>query len=234
MSCVTERSPASAASPRPRRIAPPRWLDLRFVLGIALVLASVLLGARIVSAARDTSPAFAARHDLAAGTILSADDLSEVAVQLPDTGERAYLDRLEDAVGKRLSRPVAAGELVPVRALANVQPQTTVTVPLAAGAAPDLRKGERIELWVSTGGCEATVLLSDVTVQSVRTDAGSFGTGSGGQDVVISVAPPLADRVVDALALENVELRAGVLTGSSAGTGPAALPDLRACAESAR
>lgn len=235
MSCVTERVPAPASSPRPRRIAAPRWLDVRLLLGVALVLGSVLVGARVVSSARHTSPVLAARHDLAAGTILSAADLAEVDVQLPDSAEQSYLDRIEDAVGKQLSRPVAAGELVPARALAAVDAQTTVTVPLGAGAAPELRKGERIELWVSADGCAATVLLPDVTVQSVRTDSGGFGTGSGGQDVVVSVAPPLADRVVDALALDNVQLRAGVLTGPAPKIpAPSALPDVRTCTASAR
>ena len=33
--------------PTPRRVRPPRWLDLRLVLGVLLVLGSVLLGARV-------------------------------------------------------------------------------------------------------------------------------------------------------------------------------------------
>ena len=32
----------------PRRVRPPRWLDLRLVLGVLLVLGSVLAGARVV------------------------------------------------------------------------------------------------------------------------------------------------------------------------------------------
>ena len=47
--------------PAPRRVRPPRWLDLRLVLGVLLVLASVLLGARIVSAADVTVPVWRSR-----------------------------------------------------------------------------------------------------------------------------------------------------------------------------
>ena len=43
----------SVPGPVPRRVRPPRWLDLRLVLGVLLVLASVLLGARIVGAGAD-------------------------------------------------------------------------------------------------------------------------------------------------------------------------------------
>jgi SAF domain-containing protein len=231
---VTIPSPAPApSSPRPRRIATPSWLDARLVLGVVLVLASVLIGAKIVSGAGHTYATVAARRDLAAGTILTSDDVKLAQVQLPDRGNGVYLSRLHDAVGKQLGRPVAAGELVPADAVASTAAQTTITVPLEASAAPDLRKGERIELWVSTGACSSTVLLPDVTVQAVRADAGgSFGTGTGGQDVVVSVAPPLADRVVQALALDGAKLRAGVLVGSrpaSGASGGSPLPDLAPC-----
>jgi hypothetical protein len=221
-------------SPRPRRIATPSWLDLRLVLGVLLVLVSVLLGARVVAGARHTYPRVAVRHDLAAGTVLTAADLELARVQLPAAGRRRYLAHLSDAVGKRLARPVSAGELLPTAAVADVPAGTTVTVPLAAGAAPQLHKGERVELWVSAPGCASLVLLPEVPVQAVRSDAGgSFGSGSGEQDVVVSVAPELAERVVAALAIEDVHLRAGVVTGPV--RSPAApLPDLAACAAAGR
>jgi hypothetical protein len=74
------------------------------------------------------------------------------------------------------------------------------------------------------------VLLPDVTVQQVHgADAGAFASGGAGQNVVLSVSPQLADRVVGALAIEGATIRAGVLTGGSRST-DAALPDLDACA----
>jgi hypothetical protein len=233
---ITTVPPPEPVSPRPRRIAAPSWLDLRLVLGVVLVLGSVLVGAKIVSGARETYPAVTARRDLAVGTILTSSDLMVARVQLPGRGRGVYLSRTADVVGKRLSREVSAGELVPIDALATMAPQTTVTVPLASGAAPDLRKGERIELWVSTSSCSSTVLLPDVTVQAVHQDSdGSFSSGSGGQDVFISVAPALADRVVQALALDEAQLRAGVLVGQGGETraGTLALPDLATCASPA-
>src|SRR3954452_22866223 len=57
----TPASPTEApAGPTPRRVRPPRWLDLRLVLGVLLVLGSVLLGARVVTAADATVPVWAA------------------------------------------------------------------------------------------------------------------------------------------------------------------------------
>jgi hypothetical protein len=224
--------PQPPPSPSPRRIATPSWLDLRLVLGVALVLGSVLLGAKIVSGARHTYPRVEARHELAAGTILTARDLQLARVQLPGHGAGVYVDDVAGAVGRQLSRPVSAGELVPAGALSSVAAQTTVTVPLATGSAPDLRKGQRIELWVSASGCPSQVLLPDVAVQAVRTDdGGSFTDGSGGQNVVISVSPALADRVIQALADDSAKLRAGVLVGPRVAAGP--LPDLASCPTSA-
>lgn len=202
------------------------------MLGVVLVLASVLIGAKIVSSARHTYATVSATHNLAAGTVLSAADVKLAQVQLPGHGKGVYLERITDAVGKQLQRPISAGELVPAAALGPVPAQTTITVPLPSGAAPDLRKGQRIELWLSTASCGSIVLLPEVTVQAVRADSdGSFSSGSGGQDVVISVPPTLADRVVAALAIDQAQLRAGVLDGRA--SSQAELPDLAPCSSTA-
>jgi hypothetical protein len=227
MSGVATPAPGPS-SPRPRRIATPSWLDLRLVLGVLLVLASVLIGAKVVSSAEHTYPTVAVRHDLAAGTVLTADDLRLAKVQLPHRGHGVYLAKVRDAVGRQLSRPMSAGELLPADAVAAVKPQTTVTVPLASGAAPELRKGQRIELWLSTATCSSVVLLPAVPVQAVHADSGTLPGGTGGQDVVISVRPELADRVVSALAIDQAQVRAGVLVGAGADV-TTDLPDLAAC-----
>ena len=91
--------------PVPRRTRPPRWLDLRLVLGVLLVLGSVLLGARVVGAADATVPVWAVTGDLAAGTELHAGDLRAVDVRLGDAAD-AYLStstRATCPVGPRSS-----------------------------------------------------------------------------------------------------------------------------------
>jgi hypothetical protein len=237
MSGMGAASPESTAvpdSPRPRRISTPSWFDLRLVLGVVLVLGSVLAGARLMSEAKRTYPVVAVRRDLAAGTVLSTRDVELAQVQLSGGRRAGYVSTLAEASGKQLNRPVAAGELLPAAAVAKPVPQTTVTVPLAGGAAPDLRKGQRIELWVSTKTCSSVVVLADVAVQAVHTDAGgSFTSGTGAQDVVISVPPAQAERVITALALDEATVRAGVLVGTPA-AGDAELDDLETCAPETR
>lgn len=218
-------------SPTPRRISAPRWLDLRLVFGVILVLAAVLIGATVVSKARHTDHELAVTHDLAAGTRLRATDVRLVDTQLPDDVKPGYLDDVSEVVGKVLARPLHAGELVPSSVLSTAPQHTTVSVPLAAGAAPALTRGQRIVVWLSTPTCPSVVLLPDVTVQDVRTgDSGGFSSSGTSQDVVVSVAPELAQRVVAALAIDNATIRAGVLTGADAGTAATHLPALSGCA----
>jgi hypothetical protein len=225
----------STASPTPRRLKSPSWLDARLLIGVLLVLGSVLVGAKIVSGAGQSYRMLAASRDMAAGTLLTAGDVSAVAVRLPDRGRGIYLSTDTVVAGKRLNRAVVRGELVPAAALGVPAATTTLTVPFDEGNAPELRAGQRIEVWISTRSCPSSVLLGDVTVQSADAAGGSaFGSGSG-QDVVLSVAPSLAQRVVAALALgesggAGAVIRAGVLSGPVQPGVNDQLPDLAGCA----
>jgi hypothetical protein len=236
MSAVEFRSATSpAASPTPRRVSAPRWLDLRLVLGLVLVLAAVLTGATVIARARHTDRQLAVTRDLAAGTRLRASDLRLVATQLPDDvkAQAGYLTDPARAIGKVLAQPLHAGELVPAAVLSPGAAHTTVSMPFAADTAPALSRGERIVVWLSTASCPSVVLLPDVTVQDVRTgDSGGFSSSGNAQDVVVSVAPELARRVVEALAIDNATIRAGVLTGAATGRARTRLPALSGCAPS--
>ncbi len=220
----------SAPSPTPRRVRTPSWLDLRLVLGVVLVLASVLVGAKIVSGANHTYRMLAVNRDLAAGTLLNRDDVETVRVQLPHHGDGTYLPADADVTGKQLNRPLTRGELVPAAALSRPAALTTLTVPFSPDSAPRLSPGQRIEIWLASKACPAIVLLADVTVQAVHGSAGTSFASSGGQNVVVSVSPNLADRVVAALALDGASIRAGVLTGPQRPGANEALPALDTCA----
>lgn len=207
----------------------PSWLDLRLVLGVVLVLAAVLLGANIVSGANHTYRMLAVTRDLAAGTLLSRDDVKPVRVSVPGRGNGVYLSGDADVAGKQLNRPLARGELLPAAALGVAAALTTVTVPFAADAAPALAHGQRLEIWLATKACAAVVLLADVTVQDVHPSTGGSFSSSGGQNVVVSVPPALAGRVVAALARDGATIRAGILTGPAQTSANDTLPDLDAC-----
>src|SRR6478752_2109732 len=128
-------SPDGLPGPTPRRVRPPRWLDLRLLLGVLLVLGSVLLGARVIGAADATVPVWAAASDLAAGSRLTAADLVAVDVRLDRTAA-AYLATGSRPEGRTLDRPVHAGELVPRSALAETAPLVDLALPVQAGYVP--------------------------------------------------------------------------------------------------
>jgi hypothetical protein len=111
--------------------------------------------------------------------------------------------------------------------LSGAPGRTTVSVPFAADAAPTLTRGQRIVVWLSTPSCPSIVLLPDVTVQDARAADVGIATGGTGQDVVLSVAPELAQRIVAALAIDDATIRAGVLSGAPSATAP--LPALDGC-----
>jgi hypothetical protein len=219
----------SVPSPVPRRIKTPSWFDLRLVIGVVLVLGSVVVGAKIVSSANHTYRMLSATRDLSAGTLLSRDDVKAVRVQLPDRGHGIYLPADADVMGKQLNRALSSGELLPLAALGTAAALTTVTVPFTADNAPTLSPGQRVEIWLSTKTCASVVLLADVTVQDVHAATGGSFSSSGGQNVVVSVSPDLAGRVVGALARDGATIRAGILSGPAHAAANDALPDLDAC-----
>ena len=215
-------------SPAVRRIRTPGWLDLRLVLGVLLVVAAVTVGAIVVADADRTVSALAVTNDLGAGSRLGADDVQVVRVRLPEDGTARYLRARTEALGKQLNRPMTRGELLPAAAVADAPTQTTVSVPFGEGAAPRLHPGARIEVWLSTASCPPVVVLSDVAVQEVHEAEGARLGVRGGQDVVLSLDPPLAERMVAALARDGATVRAGVLSGP-ARTAGGALPALDEC-----
>lgn len=226
-------APAAPPSPTPRRVQTPGWLDLRLVLGVLLVVGSVLLGAVVVARAHTTRPLVAAVHDLAAGTVLNADDLTVVRVQMGDASAHRYAADERSLIGRRLQRPVGGGELLPTAATGTTPTLTTLSVTFATGDAPALRAGERVELWVTSPRCSSVVLLPDVTVQSVRALDAGFGSASDGQSIVISVPRSAAGRIVAAQAIDDGHIRAGILTGT-APSAPEPLGDLSTCVDPAR
>jgi hypothetical protein len=187
-------------------VRPPRWLDLRLVLGVLLVLGSVLLGARVVSAADATVPVWSAAGDLAAGTVLTADDLVAVHVRLGDAAA-AYLATSTTPEGRTLARAVRAGELVPRSALESPAEQVQLALPVQAGyVPPSLRRGQLVDVYAvadpAAGAAPAdgdvTLVVDAAPVQDLSgRSEGVLATPTTTVQVVVSVD---ADDAADVLA----------------------------------
>lgn len=237
--------------PAPRRVRPPRWLDLRVVLGVLLVLGSVLIGARVVTAADATVPVWAAAGDLAAGTVLTANDLLAVQVRLDDAAA-AYLSTTTNPAGQVLGRAVRGGELIPRSALDPASELVRLALPVQAGyVPPGLRRGQLIDIYAvadpSAGAGqvsgEVSLVLSGAPVQAVSgRGEGVLSTANTTIQIVIAVRgddvpdvlAAIAGRALvvvvrDSVAAVNATTPAGPATpatpSSSAASSSDALPD---------
>jgi hypothetical protein len=196
--------------PTPRRVRPPRWLDLRLVLGVLLVLASVLLGARVVSAADATVPVWAVSGDLAAGTELTAEDLIAVDVRLDEAAD-SYLSTGTRPEGRTLARAVREGELLPRSALEARNDLVQLALPVQSGyVPPGLERGRLVDVYavadpaagataVADGSVTLVVGRAPVQAISGRSE-GVLSTPTTAVQVVVAVSAADAADVLAAIA----------------------------------
>ncbi|HET7475585.1 MAG TPA: hypothetical protein VFJ97_06115 [Dermatophilaceae bacterium] len=197
---------ADISAPRAARLQRPSWRDSRLVVGLVIVLLSVGIGAKVVAAADDTQPMYAAARILVAGQPVTQEDLRRVDVRI--AGDTAgYLAADHDiAAGTFALREVLAGELVPTAALGTraqvgVKP---VTVPAERAAVARLIVGSVVDVWVNakldnvgaTYGKPQRVLES-ASVAGVPETGGGFGSSTGIAGVEVLVPD---ERVADLIA----------------------------------
>ena len=206
-------------SPAARRLTTPRWVDVRLFGGVALVLGSIAIGTRVVAVADDTQLVWAVTTDLSAGIRLTDDQLRPVKVHLTGDLPARYLDaQRAHPAGYILTRALAAGELLPVGAVATPgasgDDRRFVTLPLQRYHLPeDLRAGEVVDVYVTpmpnAAGAEpeSRLVASAVTVSAVsRAGRNGFDVGSGSVGVELSVVGADAQGLVRAAQAGSIDL----------------------------
>ncbi|SDO26947.1 Chaperone for flagella basal body P-ring formation [Nakamurella panacisegetis] len=203
------KATTAEGAPVPRRTSRPKWLDIRVIGGLVLVIAAVVVGARVVGASSHTSPVWSVTRDLAPGTVITAADLERVDVNLGDQAARyVAAGGGSAAVGTAVAVQLHAGELLPVSAITVSKPGRVVVI----GVTPDhmppgVTHGSVIDLYLTTGGATAaTTAVTDlvsagVTVQSVSAPAsgGLSGASSTRYQIAVLVSAALADSLVKTL-----------------------------------
>lgn len=196
----------SDAAPPATRTAAPGWRDWRLWVGVAIVAACVVAGARLVDAADDSAAVWAAASDLPAGETVEPGDLEVRRVRFDDAAASGrYLAADEALPGdRRLARAVAAGELVPRAALGG-GPSGVVEVPLTVptgGVPAGVTGGSVVDVWVARPDASAeraARVLDDATVVRAPGPDDSFGA-AGERRLVLAVDDARADRLGRALA----------------------------------
>ena len=201
------------ASPPAGRLAAPAWFGSRAVLGVLLVLASVVLGAKVVSAADRSQLVWAASRDLAPGAQLGAGDVERKRVRLFGDDTRRYLSASGPApVGYFVRRGIGAGELLPFAALTRPGADLSfrmVTVPVARGHLPPaLATGSQVDVYVTPETKPATeprLVLRNVTVLQ-RPQGRGFSSAASDESVVLQVRPGDVPLLLAAMSEGRIDL----------------------------
>lgn len=143
-----------------------RALDLRFVIGVVLVLASAAGVYTVVTATDRSATVYAARTALLPGHLLVADDLSEASVRDDETAGFYLAPGDLPPEGIVVTRTVGPGELVPLDAVGDSSgmrvTSVVVTVDGQLGAA--IGPGSAVDVWAAEAAEGERLAKPDVIV----------------------------------------------------------------------
>jgi len=202
-------------SPRAARLAAPRWLDARLALGVLLVALSIIAGARVFTAADNTTAVYVATHDLVPGQHLTADDVAVNHVRLSSQAGLYVGASALPPVGYVVTRFVGAHELLPVAALGAAGAEAhsrLVTVPVQPGhLAEDLARGDLVDIYLTpkAGSGDVvpapTLVLAGVPVE-VRSGGTRTFSASSAFSVLLAVPVDKVAAVVHAVESGTIDL----------------------------
>ena len=193
-------------APTPRRMSRPKWINVRVIGGILLVVAAIVVGARFIGASSQTAAMWAADRDLAAGTVLGPGDLGSVEVNLGDNAAFYLTSGSASPMGMTVVSALTAGELLPASAVE--QPGTGRIVAIGVepnNMPPGVAHGSTIDLYLTKGGVAGTAATAtteligrDLTVQSVTapTSGGLSGATSNRYQLSVLLPADTADVLV--------------------------------------
>jgi hypothetical protein len=187
-------------TPTARRASAPGWRDPRLWIGVAVVAASVLVGALVLGTSDDTVAVWAATDTMGPGHALTGDDLTVRRVGFADADDAAlYLGADEQLPsGVRLVHGVAAGELLPRAAVGPADDESLREVPIsvASDQVPgSVGAGDVVDVYLrpstrsgctNTRVCSGRPVLAGVTVLDAPPADEAFGA-QGGRMLVLGV-----------------------------------------------
>ncbi|NEA30962.1 hypothetical protein G3I17_04655 [Streptomyces sp. SID13031] len=210
------RSGFAAPSTPTLRTRRARWKDGRLLLGVLLVAMTALAGAKLLSAADDTTAVWAAKRDIPIGTTISGDDLTTMNVRFTSNDAAGqYVAADAELKGLVVTRPINKGEFVPRGAATTKADNERTELPLsiAAGRLPsDTAVGDQVDVWVVPKDQPAAMLWGQVRVVQIDAVKGVAGS-SARRQILIGLEKEDLRRLPASLALisngEPVLIRRG-------------------------
>jgi hypothetical protein len=172
-----------------------------------LVLASVVVGARVLTAADDTVGVWTLGHDVSAGMSIDASDLRVTRLHFSSSADQSHywLAQFPLPAQAHATRDVGAGELLAKAAVSTdataIPHQLPLSVP-PAGLPVDAAPGDHVEVWAvpkpEAARSRPRRVLSDTVVLSVG-EPTVAGLGSDRQVVVALPSSADTGSVLDSL-----------------------------------
>jgi hypothetical protein len=220
------------ASPPARRIRQATWVDPRLLGGVLLILVSIVVGARVVSAADRTAEVYAAAQGLPGGHVLGPGDVRVVRVRLSGNAAQ-YVASSFRVEGTVLAHPVHEGELL-ARSVLLDRPDTPtrhVSVAVARSHVADVAQNDLVDVIATVAGSDASAGRTWTVAKGLQVVAKpQTGGGLGASDyhIVLAVPADLVLPLTAAMRSAEIDIVRVAGAGPSAGdigSGPVFAPD---------
>lgn len=172
----------------------PFFGDLRFLIGLVLVIASIAGVWLLVASSRQTVPVLQTTRTLLPGDAVTSEDLLVIEVGLGSL-DGAYLGPQDLAADAVATRTLPKGELVPASGVGDKGEVRTTTVVVNSTSLPEgLSPGAAVELWhaplLDDGRTFDTprVLVGDAVIARVAESDGVLSQARTDVEVVIDRA----------------------------------------------
>ena len=183
-----------------------RWGSRRNRILFAVSLTLIAIASWLLSANSEEklSQYLVATSNIASSTAIGSANLSAVPMDLSDA-ESQYLKASDKNLNNWvLVRPVNAGELIPISAIApaNTADCTQIVVALAISMASTVKVGDSIDLWAAdqSSSIESIPIQVVSAGELISTKLASDSFGQAAQSIEVCVSPAEIRSVVSAIA----------------------------------
>jgi hypothetical protein len=123
--------------------------DPRLWLGIAFIVAAMIIGQLVISSASARVSAVTLNANIAQGSLIRESDVAAVQVSVPSAENLISVP--SEVIGKVAATDLFAGDLVSVHSIANgfASDARNVSVPIRAGHLPQVSPGEKVDIWMT-------------------------------------------------------------------------------------